>query len=118
MFFMFGWLKETRPVREVGTCYCYVCLRPQAWELWRETEWVTFSRQRVLPFLCRDMLVCARCQDVARLGWLQSYALRHRAVPSPLEGFIHPSQLAGKSDMQRRYLESLRQGRPPPEQGG
>jgi hypothetical protein len=109
MIIIFGWLKETKPVKPLLDCYCYVCQRKSSWELWRETEWVTFFGMRTLPFLSKDSLACSRCGDETPLERSRSQRLqRGGAAPSEAAAFLEGHQLSGKSEVQRNFLLSVR----------
>lgn len=111
MIIIFGWLKESRPVKPLLECYCYVCQRNSRWELWRETEWVTLFGMRTLPFLSRDSLACPLCGDATVLEPSHSQRLQRGEVPSEVAAFLERHQLAGKSDVQRNFLLSARAAR-------
>jgi hypothetical protein len=108
MFVVFGWLKESRPVRDALKCYCYVCQRARTWELWRETEWVTLFGQRTLPFLSKHSLVCSMCSDDTPISNALARSLGSTGIEASSERLIHQKQLSGKSELQRRFLESVR----------
>lgn len=108
MFVVFGWLKETRPVRPLLDCYCYVCQRGTSWELWRETEWVTLFRMRTLPFLSKDSLACSRCGDEAPLARPHSQRLQSGDALADAPGFLENHQFASKTEVQRNFLRSSR----------
>ncbi len=108
MFIVFGWLKESRPVQSALKCYCYVCQRSRDWELWRETEWVTFFGQRTLPFLSKHAVVCSSCSDAMPVTKAQSRTVGSSETATHLESLIHQQQLSTKSETQRRFLESVR----------
>lgn len=111
MFVMFGWLKETRPVKPLLECYCYVCQRSTSWELWRETEWVTLFRVRTLPFLSKDSLACGRCGNGAALARAHSQRLQKGEALAEAPAFIEGHQFASKSEVQRNFLRSTRVAR-------
>lgn len=108
MFVMFGWLKEARPVKPLLECYCYVCQRNAAWELWRETEWVTLFGMRTLPFISKDSLVCERCGDEAPLTRDHAQRLQRGAAVAEAPAFLENHQFASKSEVQRNFLRSAR----------
>jgi len=111
MIIIFGWLKETRPVKPVLECYCYVCQRKSSWELWRETEWVTLFGMRTLPFLSKDSLACSRCSDHTPVQRDQSQLLQRGEATSAAVAFLERYQLNGKSEVQRNFLLSARAAR-------
>ena len=49
VFFIFGWVKESKEVGRALDCYCYRCQRIRAWEHWRETEWFSVFRHQDHP---------------------------------------------------------------------
>jgi len=108
---IFGWLKETRPVKAVLECYCYVCQRKSSWELWRETEWVTLFGMRTLPFISKDSLACSRCSDQTPIDRNQSRQLLQGDEPLQTALFLEKYQLSSKSDVQRNFLLSARAAR-------
>ena len=108
MFIVFGWLKESRAVQSALKCYCYVCQRSREWELWRETEWVTFFGQRTVPFLSKHALVCSSCSDTMPVTKAHSRTIGSGEIATHLEKLIHQQQLSSKTETQRRFLESIR----------
>ena len=108
MFVMFGWLKETRPVRPLFECYCYVCQRSTPWNLWRETEWVTLFSMRTLPFTSKDSLACERCGDEAVLARPHSQRLQRGEALGEAPAFIEAHQFVSKTEVQRNFLRSTR----------
>lgn len=111
MIIIFGWLKETRPVKPVLDCYCYVCQRKSSWEIWRETEWVTLFGMRTLPFLSKDSLACSRCSDQTPLDRTRSQQLQRGEGASGTVAFLEKYQLGSKSEVQRNFLLSARSAR-------
>ena len=61
MWIVFGWLKEEKPLGEVGSGYCYDCRKRTMWVVWNESEWVTFSAIRTLRFVNKNRLHCESC---------------------------------------------------------
>jgi len=47
MWIVFGWQKEEKPVGAAASGYCYDCRRQTLWFVWTESEWVTFSDERL-----------------------------------------------------------------------
>jgi hypothetical protein len=111
MMIIFGWLKEKQPVKPVLSCYCYTCQRTTSWELWRETEWVTFFGMRTLPFLSKDELSCPRCGDRTVVSKSQSAQLLKGGQTAHFAAYLEKHQLAGKSEVQRKFLLSMRSAR-------
>lgn len=111
MIVIFGWLKEARPVKTVLECHCYVCQRNSSWELWRETEWVTFFGVRTIPFLNKDALACSRCGVHTSIDRSHSRRLIDGNDTEGTTAFLEKFQLAGKSEVQRNFLLATRAAR-------
>jgi hypothetical protein len=111
MFVIFGWLKEKLPVKPVLNCYCYGCQRTSSWEIWRETEWVTFFYMRTIPFLSKDALACPGCKDSIPVQKRQSAALLRGEQETAFVKQLEEHQLSGKSEVQRNFLLSMRSSR-------
>lgn len=109
MIIVFGWIKENKPVRPAPLrCYCYRCQRPSGWDLWRETEWVTFFAVKTIPFLSKNYLVCERCRDVFALGWAPYLQLSKPHMHEEIAALLEQHQLGGKNEIQRNFLRAQR----------
>ena len=108
MFVIYGWRKESQPIKQVLACYCYVCQRRCEWHLWRESEWVTFFGIKTIPFMSKDALVCARCEDVLPVPKSQSRQLLSGDGAAQAVSSIEQYQLASKSEVQRNFLLATR----------
>ena len=108
MIIMFGWLKEAKLYKAVLESHCYVCQRKSSWDVLRVTEWVTFFTVRTIPFLVKDTLTCGgcKCQFPIQRG-LSNPLIQGQSKAHALE-WIEQTQLAGKSEVQRNFLRSMR----------
>lgn len=108
MIFIFGWLKETRSVRSIADCYCYRCQRKRTWDLWRETEWVTFFAVKTIPFLWKNFIECSGCGDSVRLNDSRYTQVSQGRASGELLAFLEAHQLSQKNELQRNFLRSIR----------
>lgn len=117
MFIIFGWLKEARHEKSLINTYCYHCNSDSIWELYSETEWVTFFEIRTIPFLRKYFVVCRKCNDefdldkkiskgVNRLDRLSKRKSKklHDLLVSELESY----QLSNKTERQLEFIKSQR----------
>ena len=112
MIVIFGWVKESAPVRPALDAYCWHCHKTSEWALWRETEWVTFFHIKTIPFLRKDSLVCSGCRDTIPLDRSRSALVAEGRGHPELAEFLESRQLAGKNEIQRNFLRAMRaQGR-------
>jgi len=120
MFIMFGWLKESVHVKPLIDTYCYHCNNNSTWELFRETEWVTFFELKTIPFINKHYIVCERCNDTFHLDkktTKQVYKLQRLSERKSLRLHDHlvsqmeKEQLKGKSQRQLDYIKSIRSNR-------
>jgi hypothetical protein len=111
MFVVYGWRKEAQPIKQVVDCYCYVCQRHTAWHIWRESEWVTLFGMKTLPFVSRDALVCARCEDALSVPKRESRQLLSGDGAAKAVASIERHQLASKTEVQRNFLLAARSAR-------
>jgi hypothetical protein len=111
MIVIYGWRKQSRPLARVLTHYCYVCQRDSDWHLWRESEWVTFFGVNTIPFLSKDALVCERCEDALPLPKARSRQLLRTPDAAQAAQLLEAHQLHGKTEVQRNFLQSMRQAR-------
>jgi hypothetical protein len=109
MIVMFGWVKERRAVGSGLTCYCYRCQRARDWEHWKETEWVSFFMIKTIPFLSKNFVVCTACREPIELDRKSSRQLGPAGNHSELAKHLEEHQLAQKSEVQRRFLQSHRE---------
>jgi len=107
MIFIFGWLKETKSVRSTD-CYCYHCQRKRTWDLWRETEWVTFFAVKTIPFLWKNFIECSGCGDTVRLNDARYKQVSQGRASAELLAFLEEHQLSQKNELQRNFLRSIR----------
>jgi hypothetical protein len=113
MFIMFGWRKETRELASELRCHCYRCQRSRGWEHWKETEWVSFFMIKTIPFLSRSHVVCTACRDSFAIDFRRARDLAAgRGLPALAE-HVEELQLAGKTEVQRRFLRAQRERHPP-----
>ena len=110
MIIIFGWLKETKPVRPLLNSYCYHCQKSTQWHLWLETEWVTFFDIRTLPFIWKNYIVCPGCRHVFHLKWSDYLRIASPGTQKEIAASIESEQLAGKNEIQRRFLLTQRAG--------
>nr|WP_316640122.1 hypothetical protein [uncultured Roseateles sp.] len=108
MFVIYGWRKESQPIKQVLACYCYVCQGRSEWHLWRESEWVTLFGMKIIQFVAKDALVCARCEDVLPVPKNQSQQLLSGHGAAQAISSIEQYQLASKTEVQRNFLLSSR----------
>jgi hypothetical protein len=108
VFFIFGWVKESKEVGRALDCYCYRCQRIRAWEHWRETEWVSFFGIKTIPFLWKNFVPCTTCRDPVRLGAAQARQVEDKKEFPSLAAFLEEHQLSQKSELQRNFLQSQR----------
>ena len=114
MIVMFGWVKDARQVETGLKCWCYRCQRLRGWELWKETEWVSFFMVKAIPFMSKFHLVCSACRDALAID---AGAARQLATPAALPAIVQQVetlQLASKSEVQRGFLLSQRAQRETP----
>lgn len=109
MFVVFGRVKESRQVSPVLQCHCYRCQRQRGWDLWRETEWVSFFALKTVPFPSRVFLVCSACGDTAPLDKPRYRQLTRLADTRPLHEYLEQHQFADKNETQRAFLRSQRE---------
>jgi hypothetical protein len=108
MIIIFGWLKETKPIRPLLDSYCYHCQKTTNWHLWRETEWVSFFAVKTVPFIWKNYVVCPGCEYVFPLAWNRYLQV---ASPSTQRGVvkeIESGQLSAKNALQRNFLLTQR----------
>lgn len=108
MLVIFGWTKESAPVRPALDAYCWRCHKTSEWTLWRETEWVTFFYIKTIPFLRKHFLVCSRCRDKIPLDRSRSALIASERGHPELAEFLESCQLAGKNETQRNFLRAMR----------
>ena len=108
MIVIFGYAKDAKPVAKTISIYCYRCQCETQRLLRRETEWVTFFLVKTIPFFSRHYIVCERCGEA---HMLDRAALRKLKSPSTQPQFrqqLEDVQLAGKSEIQRNFLQTQR----------
>ncbi|HEY6094791.1 MAG TPA: hypothetical protein VIU93_07540 [Gallionellaceae bacterium] len=108
MFIIFGWVKEAKQASHVVDNYCYHCQRKRTWNLWRETEWVSFFAVKTIPFLWKNFIVCGGCNDTIRLSESHYRQLADGAPANEVAAFLEEQQLSQKNELQRNYLRSIR----------
>jgi hypothetical protein len=109
MIIIFGWVKETKPVRPTLIHnYCYHCQKRASWDLWRETEWVSFFAIKTVPFLWKNFLVCSGCGDVFHLDWRRYLALSSPQGQAEMATSLKERQLSAKNEVQRKFLLTQR----------
>jgi hypothetical protein len=108
MFIIFGWVKEAKAVRPVVDSYCYHCQRQRTWDLWRETEWVSFFAVKTIPFLWKNFIVCGGCDDTIQLDDARYRQLAEETPSAELIAFLEEHQLSQKNELQRNFLRSIR----------
>src|SRR5262252_8332995 len=109
MIVIFGWVKETKPVGSaLLQTYCYHCQKRASWDLWRETEWVSFFAVKTIPFLWKNFLVCSGCRDVYPLDWRRYLQLSSPHIKAELTAFLEDTQLRPKNEIQRKFLLAQR----------
>ena len=108
MFVMFGYARQVRQLAPVLRCHCYRCQRERPWELWKETEWVSFFMIRTIPFVSRTTLVCPTCGSELKVPAAQSRRLEARQDVRELTHAYEEAQLADKNEVQRTWLRSQR----------
>src|SRR5512143_314133 len=108
MIIIFGWVKEAKQVRTVADNYCYQCQRKRTWNLWRETEWVSFFAVKTIPFLWKNFVVCSGCNDTIRLSEFHYRQLAEGGSSNEFATFLEEHQLSHKNELQRNYLRSIR----------
>ena len=108
MIVIFGWVKDAKPIRPVADSYCYHCERKRTWDLWRETEWVSFFAVKTIPFLWKNFIVCSGCGDTVHLNGSPYKDVVERTSSGGLVAFLEEHQLSTKSELQRNFLRSIR----------
>ncbi len=108
MIVIFGWVKEAKPIRPVTDCYCYHCQRKRTWDLWRETEWVSFFAVKTIPFLWKNFIVCSGCGDTVHLDDLRYKQVVEGSPSGEFIVFLEERQLSQKNEVQRNFLRSIR----------
>lgn len=108
MIVIFGWVKEAKPVRQVAESYCYHCQKKRPWELWRETEWVSFFAVKTIPFLWKNFVVCSGCRDAVHLNDARYREVETGRPSGELAAFLEEHQLSQKTEVQRNFLLSIR----------
>ena len=111
MFVIYGWRKQSQAIKQVLDCYCYVCQRKSEWHVCRESEWVTFFGMNTIPFISKDALVCARCEDELPLPKPQSRQLLAGQGLEQAIALLEKHQLAAKTEVQRNFLMATRASR-------
>ena len=109
MIIIYGWRKETKPVAQIASCYCYGCQREKTWEHWRETEWVTFFGMKTIPFLDKRYATCPGCRDSIQLKGKLRQVFTPETDRRIVEEAIESHQLANKSEVQKRFLRAHRE---------
>lgn len=113
MIVIFGWVKEAKQIRPVVDNYCYRCQRKQTWDLWRETEWVSFFAVKTIPFLWKNFIVCSGCSDTVHLNAFHYKQVEEGEPANDFIAFLEEHQLSQKNELQRNFLRSIRaQGEP------
>src|SRR4030095_17000740 len=110
MFIIFGWVKEQKPLGEVGEIFCYDCRRAGPWIAVSESEWVTLSAIKVFRFIYKHRLHCSGCSAVlaltpAEFRQIDRHMKQHDSLAgSPMHAAltqrIEAEQLAGKTPLQ------------------
>ena len=108
MIIIFGWRKETKPVRALFESYCYHCQKSTAWHLWRETEWVAFFDINTIPFLWKNFLVCPGCEHIYHVEWKRYLQIESPAMHAEISKAIEDGQLSQKNELQRKFLLTQR----------
>jgi hypothetical protein len=108
LIIIFGWVKEAKQIRPVVDNYCYQCQRRRTWDLWRETEWVSFFAVKTIPFLWKNYIVCSGCNDTIHLSEFHYKQLAEGESPNEFITFLEEHQLSQKNELQRNYLRSIR----------
>ncbi len=108
MFVMFGWVKDAREVADPLRCWCFRCQRMRQFECWKETEWVSFFMVRTIPLLSSTHVVCHACREAVKLDARRARRLEVAAPASDFVDHVEDLQLAGKSEVQRRFLKAQR----------
>jgi hypothetical protein len=108
MIIIFGWLKETKPVRPLLNSYCYHCQKTTHWHLWRETEWVSFFDIKTIPFIWKNYVVCPGCEYVFPLTWDRYFQISSSSTQKDVAAAIESTQLSGKTELQRNFLLTQR----------
>jgi len=111
MILIFGWLKETKPVRPLFNSYCYHCQKTTHWHLWRETEWVSFFAVKTIPFIWKNYVVCPGCEYVFPLTWERYLQISSPRTTAEIAAAIESSQLSAKNEIQRNFLLAQRAAR-------
>ena len=108
MIVMFGWVKDARQIGAGLKCWCYRCQRQRGWELWKETEWVSFFMVKTIPFLSKHHLVCPACREALAIDAGQARRLGSPTGQQDITWQLEELQLASKSEVQRGFLLSQR----------
>lgn len=66
---------------------------------------------RTLPFLSKDFLTCSRCRDFIPVDRRESAVLLGGGTGQGFVQRLETYQLAGKSEVQRNFLLTMREGR-------
>ena len=111
MIVIFGWMKETRPVRPLLGAYCYHCQKTTSWHLWRETEWVSFFAVKTIPFIWKNHAVCPGCKYVFPLSWTRYFQISSPRTTAEIASAIESTQLSVKNQVQRNFLLTQRAAR-------
>ncbi len=108
MIVIFGWRKESAPLRSALDAYCWHCHRTSEWSLWRDTEWVTFFYIKTIPFLRKYSLVCSGCRDTIPIDRAHAARIGTGRGQTEFAEFLEARQLAGKNETQRKFLRAMR----------
>lgn len=117
MFVIFGWLKESTPVKPLLDTWCYHCNSQRTWELYCETEWVTFFDIRTFPFMKKYFLYCSKCHDTLPLDkHTGNTVMQLDSLGSSKSQMLHDNlvcelekhQLSNKTERQLAYIRSIR----------
>lgn len=108
MIIIFGWMKETQPVRPLFGSYCYHCQKTTHWHLWRETEWVSFFAIKTIPFIWKNYVVCPGCEYIFHLSWGRYLHISSPGTQKDVAAAIESSQLSLKNQVQRNFLLTQR----------
>jgi hypothetical protein len=115
VWIIFGWEKIEKPLGEVGAAYCFDCQRDTQWEVWNESEWVTFSALKVFRFIHKHELQCNGCSTVLPLHASEfkqidrhmrtAGSIDNTPIQSTLAARIERSQLADKPPLQMKFIK-------------
>jgi ferredoxin len=119
MFIIFGWLKEEKPLGEIGEIFCYDCRRATDWIAVSESEWVSLSAIKVFRFVYKQRLHCSGCSACLALTPAEFRQLdRHMKAYDSIAGTrlhaaltqrVETEQLASKTPPQLKFIRESMQ---------